>query len=82
MLRISPVKNVNNTLNNQPTFRAGVQTNYGLATPPRNNIVENGLLTTFIGAVKKLVKSSPEVNQRAESIQRGLDKQKRIDAIA
>jgi hypothetical protein len=76
MLSISPIKNVNSTLNYTPSFKAGVQTNYGIETEPRNkNIVEGGLFTGFAGIVEKALGTifTPKVKERAESIQKGLE---------
>ena len=80
MVRINQMKNIDYQLK-QPNFKQGVQTNYGIE-PPKKSFTEDGLFTTFIGAVKNLVKSNPEVKQRAEKIQKGLEQQRRIDLIA
>lgn len=80
MLRVSPITNVNSTLN-QPIFRGGVQTNYGVTPPKDKNIVENNLFSVFAGALENLI--NPKVKSRAEKIQKGLeDTKQRIDAIA
>ena len=80
MLRVDPIKNVNSTLN-QPIFRAGVQTNYGIQPPVNKNIVEDGLFTVFLGVIENLI--SPKVKDRAESIENGLEEtQQKFDAIA
>jgi len=79
MLRVNPIKNVNYTLNNI-SFKAGVQTNYGVEVPaPEKNMVEGGLLTGFFGTIAPLF--SKTVNTRAESIERGLEKTK-LDIVA
>ena len=78
MLRINAINNVNNTLN-KISFKAGVQTNYGLNVPsPNSNMVEGGLLTGFVGAVAPLF---TRVQSRAESIEKGLE-QSSINYIA
>ena len=80
MLRINPITNVNSTLN-QPVFRAGVQTNYGVKAQDKKDFVESSLFSTFAGAIRNLI--SPEVKARADKIQRGLENtEKKIDAIA
>ncbi|MCD8024897.1 MAG: hypothetical protein LUE64_05130 [Candidatus Gastranaerophilales bacterium] len=72
MLSISPITNVNNTLNT--SFGSGVQTNYGISTPsPKNNMVEGGLLTGFVGTVAP---SLNRINSRAQSIEQNLSKSK------
>ncbi len=76
MLSINPIRNVNSTLNYTPSFKAGVQTNYGIEAEPSNqNIVEGGLFTGFAGIVEKALETifTPKVKQRAESIQKGLE---------
>lgn len=79
MLRVNPIKNVNYTLNNI-SFRAGVQTNYGVEAPaPEKNMVEGNLLTGFFGTIAPLFAST--VNSRANSIERGLEKTK-LDVVA
>ncbi len=73
MLRINPIKNVNNTLNHI-SFKAGVQTNYGLNAPASSkNMVEGGLLTGFVGTIVPLF---TQVQSRAKSIEKGLDETK------
>ena len=73
MLRIDPIKNVNYTLNNI-SFKAGVQTNFGVEAPsPENNMVEGGLLTGFVGTI---VSSFSKINSRAQSIEKGLEETK------
>lgn len=70
MLRINPIKNVNNTLNNI-SFKAGVQTNYGLEAPsPNSNMVEGGLLTGFVGTITPLF---TQIQSRAKNIEKGLE---------
>ena len=76
MLSINPIRNVNSTLNYTPSFKAGVQTNYGFEAEPSNqNMVEGGLFTGFAGIIEKALGSifTPKVKQRAESIQKGLE---------
>lgn len=79
MLRINQIKNVNNTLKNQPVFKAGVQTNYNVPAPEKN-IVEDGLFTVFTSKINEMF--SPQVKSRAKSIEAGLNNDKKFDAIA
>ena len=51
MLRINSISNVNNTLKNNISFGAGVQTNYGIKST-NDNLVEKGIFTGFVGVLK------------------------------
>lgn len=82
MLRVNSISNVNNTLKSNISFKAGVQTNYGVQEKT-SNLVDQGILTGFVGVLK----DSPlfnfnEVNSRAESIRNGINETKKIDMIA
>jgi len=69
-MRINAIKNVNNTLNNRISFGSGVQTNYGIQAPnPKDNMVEGGLLTGFVGTIAPLF---TKIENRANSIEAGL----------
>ena len=81
MLRVNSISNVNNPLKNI-SFKAGVQTNYGVQEKT-SNLVDQGILTGFVGVLK----DSPlfnfnEVNSRAESIRNGVNETKKLDMIA
>lgn len=80
MLKIDSINNVYSTLNNKNiSFKAGVQTNYGLEAPlPKDNMVEGGLLTGFVGTVAPLF---TQIQSRAKSIEKGLD-ETRLSLIA
>ena len=96
MLRINPIKNVNNTLNYRPSFKSGVQTNYGLEFDEKDdrNLVENGFIAGFSGIIRKSVQIlSPKIKDRAKSIRDGVeatrddisydsDNARRLDKIA
>ncbi|MBE7707011.1 MAG: hypothetical protein E7Z91_07215 [Cyanobacteria bacterium SIG30] len=84
MLRISPIKNVNSTLNNRLTFKAGGQTNFGLEIESANkNIVEGGLLTGFAGIIQKSIEIlNPKVVSRAKSIEAGINETKKFNKVA
>ncbi len=81
MLRINSISNVNNTLKSNISFKAGVQTNYGVKVT-NDNLVENGIFTGFVGVLK----DSPlfnfsQVSSRADKIEKGLN-ETRLDVIA
>lgn len=72
-MKISAIKNVNNTLN-KISFKAGVQTNWGIDVPsPEKNMVEGGLLTGFVGTIAPLFN---QIQSRAQSIEKGLNETK------
>lgn len=83
MLRVNSISNVNNTLKNNISFKAGVQTNYGVQDKT-HNLVEQGILTGFVGIVKDSLFGSKEneINSRAESIKEGVNETKKLDMIA
>lgn len=77
-MKINTINNVNNTLN-QISFKAGVQTNYGMNVPSaKDNIVEGNLFTGFVGTIAPLFN---KIQDRAESIEKGLN-QAKIDYLA
>ncbi len=74
MLSVNPIINVNNTPNNNVSFGRGVQTNYGIkAASPKNNMVEGGLLTGFVGTVSPMLN---QIHSRARRIEAGLNETK------
>lgn len=74
MLAIKNITNVNNTPNNNISFKAGVQTNYGISAPsPKNNMVEGSLLTGFVGTVAPMLS---QLQSRAKKIENGLSESK------
>ncbi len=75
MLKISEINNVNNTLiRKNISFKAGVQTNYGIDVPsPKDNMVEGGLFTGFVGTVFPFFNT---IQSRAKSIEKGLEETK------
>ena len=81
MLRINSISNVNNTLKSNISFKAGVQTNYGVKST-NDNLVEKGIFTGFVGVLK----DSPlfnfsQVSSRADKIEKGLNETK-LDVVA
>ena len=83
MLRINPIKNVNNTLKTL-SFKSGTQTNFGVHVASReNSIAENSLFTSFYGVIEKAMDAINEkVNARAKSIKEGLDETKKLNKVA
>ncbi len=83
MLRVNPISNVNNTLISNISFKAGVQTNYGVQEKT-GNLVDQGILTGFVGVIKDspLFNFSEKVSSRAESIEKGVNETKKLDMIA
>ncbi len=78
-MRIDRINNVNNTLNSQISFKSGVQTNYGIQAPsPKDNIVEGGLLTGFVGTIMPFFS---QTKQRAQSIEEKMS-QTKLNLIA
>ncbi|MDO5437506.1 MAG: hypothetical protein Q4F80_04850 [bacterium] len=56
------------------SFKAGVQTNYGIEAPrPENNMVEGGLLTGFVGTITPIF---TQIHNRAKSIEKGIEETK------
>ena len=84
MLSVTPIKNVNNTINHI-SFRSGVRSNYGAdvisSTPAKS---EATFITDFLGTVKQSPLFFETFIKRQQSIEKGLEngKQNKIDAIA
>ena len=69
MIRVDQIKNANCILK-QPSFKRGVQTNYGIK-PPQKDFFENGLFAAFTSKIKDLFSGS-QVKERAKSIEERL----------
>ena len=83
MLRINPIKNVNNTLNKTLTFKAGEQTNYGVFYSPKPGFMERSLLTGFAGMIQEtFAKLNPKAASRAESIKSGITETRKLNKVA
>jgi len=85
MLMITPIKNVQNTINkNNISFKSGVQTNFGANVINTTDVKnEGGFLTDFLGAIKQSPLFYDTFIERQQAIEKGLDlEQKKIDAIA
>ena len=84
MLTVSPIKNVQSTINNI-SFKAGVRSNYGAnvinnTTDVRN---EGSFLGDFLGTIKQSPIFYQTFFQRQASIEKGLEvEQNKVNAIA
>lgn len=84
MLMITPIKNVQNTINKNVSFKSGVQSNYGADVINTTDVRKEGsFLTDFLGAIKQSPLFYETFFQRQESIEKGLNvEQNKIDAFA
>ena len=86
MLMISPIKNVQSTINNKNiSFKAGVQSNFGADVINNTASIkkEGSFLTDFLGTVKQSPIFYETFFQRQQSIEKGINvEQNRINAIA
>ncbi len=84
MLMISPIKNVQSTINNI-SFKSGVRSNYGADVINNTSDVrhEGSFLTDFLGTIKQSPIFYETFFQRQASIEKGLDvEQNKLNAIA
>lgn len=84
MLMITPIKNVQNTINRNISFKSGMQTNYGADVINTTDVKKEGsFLTDFLGAIKQSPLFYEAFFQRQANIEKGLDvEQNKINAIA
>ena len=84
MLAITPIKNVQNTINKNISFKSGVQSNYGANVINTTDVKKEGsFLTDFLGAIKQSPLFYDTFIERQQAIEKGLDiEQKKINAIA
>ncbi len=85
MLMITPVKNVQNTINKNISFKAGVRTNYGADVINNTADIkhEGSFLTDFLGTIKQSPLFYDTFIQRQKSIEKNLEAQtNKINAIA
>ena len=86
MLMISPIKNVQSTINNKNiSFKAGVQSNFGADVINNTASIkkEGSFLTDFLGTVKQSPIFYETFFQRQQSIEKGINvEQNKINAIA
>ncbi|MBR5303846.1 MAG: hypothetical protein IKU37_03365 [Candidatus Gastranaerophilales bacterium] len=83
MLKVSSIKNVQNTINNKKvSFKAGVQSNYGADvinnTSSKN---ETSFLTDFLGTIKQSPLFYETFMKRQLSIENGLNVENKINTI-
>ena len=83
MLKVSSIKNVQNTINNKKvSFKAGVQSNYGADvinnTSSKN---ETSFLTDFLGTIKQSQLFYETFMKRQLSIENGLNVENKINTI-
>ena len=84
MLSITPIKNVNNTINNI-SFKSGVQSNYGANVINTTSVKHEGsFVTDFLGTLKQSPLFYETFIKRQQSIEKGLEisNQNKINAIA
>ena len=83
MLMITPIKNVQNTINKNISFKSGVRTNYGAnvinETPDMKH--EGNFLTDFLGAIKQSPLFFETFMKRQASIEKGLEAENKINTI-
>lgn len=82
---ITPVKNVQNTINRNISFKAGVRTNYGADVINNTADIkhEGSFLTDFLGTIKQSPLFYDTFIQRQKSIEKNLETQvNKINAIA
>ena len=82
---ITPVKNVQNTINKNISFKAGVRTNYGADVINNTADIkhEGSFLTDFLGTIKQSPLFYDTFIQRQKSIEKNLEAQtNKINAIA
>ena len=84
MLSVTPIRNVQNTINRNISFKSGVQSNYGADVINTTNVKKEGsFLTDFLGTVKQSPIFYDIFYERQQAIEKGLEVEKnRIDAIA
>ena len=84
MLMITPIKNVQNTINRNISFKSGVQSNYGANVYNTTDVKKEGsFLTDFLGAIKQSPLFYDTFIERQQAIEKGLEaEQNRINAIA
>ena len=84
MLTVSSIKNVQSTINNKNiAFKAGVQSNYGAdVINNTSSKYEGSFVTDFLGAIKQSPLFFETFHKRQLSIEKGLNGENKIDAIA
>ena len=83
MLTVTSITNVQSTINNKNiSFKAGVQTNYGAEVISTSSKNEGGFFTDFLGTIKQSPLFYETFFKRQMSIEKGLNTENKIDAIA
>ena len=84
MLMITPIKNVQNTINRNISFKSGVMSNYRADVINTTDVKKEGsFLTDFLGSVKQSPLFYDIFYERQQAIEKGLNAEKnKIDAIA
>ena len=85
MLMITPIKNVQNTINKNISFKSGVRTNYGAESISLTGDSKNqgGFLADFLGSIKQSPLFYETFFERQASIEKGLNiESNSFDAIA
>ena len=73
MLSITPIKNVNNTIN-KISFKSGVQSNYGANVINNTTVTNEGsFFTDFLGTIKQSPLFYETFMKRQQSIEKGLE---------
>lgn len=82
MLTVSSIKNVQNTINRNISFKSGVQSNYG-ADVINNTSSKNeaSFLTDFLGSIKQSPLFFDTFMKRQASIEKGLEAENKINTI-
>ncbi len=84
MLAVTPIRNVQNTINKNIAFKSGVRSNYGADVINTTDVQKEGsFLTDFLGAIKQSPLFYDTFIARQQAIEKGLEvEQNRINAIA
>ena len=84
MLTVSSIKNVQSTINNKNiSFKAGVQTNYGADVINNTSSKrDSSFVTDFLGTIKQSPLFYETFFKRQVIIEKGLNTENKIDAIA
>ena len=84
MLMITPIKNVQNTINRNVSFKSRVMSNYGANVINTTDVKKEGsFFTDFLGSIKQSPLFYDIFYERQQAIEKGLvAEQKKINAIA
>ena len=82
MLSITPIKNVQNTINKNISFKSGVRSNYGANVINNTSDIkhEGNFITDFLGTVKQSPMFYDVFHKRCKSIENGIkNEQQKLD---